>query len=98
MSGTSSGGGGGGMDWVALGSQIHEDSLEAMTFFSDFMNEEWAKRQKNKEFSEDKRRFDINSSQTNRAQNLSALNLLSRKRNIKPMSYTDAVSKAVRSY
>jgi len=88
----------GGVDWVALGSQIQDQSLKTMKFFTDLKNQEDAKRQRAREFAENKRRFGITTTQTNRAQNLSALDRITQQRTAKPMSYTDAISKAVRSY
>ena len=96
-------GGAGGVDWIALGSQIHEDSLESMQFFTDMMNAEWEKRQKNKELAEEKRQFNVGAKMTSRGQNLSALDYLSGQREkagarSKTMSFNDAISKAIRSY
>lgn len=99
--GTSSSGGGmfaGGVDWIALGSQIQDQSLKTMSFLTDLKNKEWEKRQRDKEFAESRRRFGITSTQTNRAQNLSALDSIRQQRAVRPMSYTDAIAKAVRSY
>jgi hypothetical protein len=91
----------GGMDWVALGSQIHEDTLQSMQFLSSLMNTEWQKRQKEKEDAESKRRFNITAEQTGRSQNLSALDYLSGQRAMagaSKRSFDDAISKAIRSY
>ena len=98
-SGTSGGGlYAGGVDWIALGSQMQSQALDTMKYFSDLKKDRDAKRQRAREFAESNRRFGITSAQTNRSQNLQALDRMAQQRTNKPMSYTDAISKAVRSY
>lgn len=74
------GGGAGSFDWVGLGSQIHEDSLQSMQFFTDFFNTDWEKRQKEKELIESKRQFNESMRSKRRDQNLSGIEMLRQQR------------------
>ena len=76
------GGGAGSMDWVGLGTQIHEDSLESMTFFSDLMNKEWEKRSKDRDFFEGKRQFKEKMNMSRRDQNMAGIKALQEQRMI----------------
>lgn len=76
MPGEGGGGGAGGMDWAALGSQILNDSLSSMTFFSDLMNQEEAKRFRDKSFNEDRRQFEKRIDVYNRDANLKGIDAL----------------------
>lgn len=100
-----SSGGAGGMDWVALGSQIHSDSLESMNYFQQLEAASRARRRQQMLDAEAKRQFNRTASQTDRSQNLQALDYMSgridaaeaRARQVGGgMSFRNALSQAIR--
>ena len=71
----------GGMDsFSALGSQIHEDSLESMDYFQQLEQARRDRERQDRLDNDDRRKFKLGNAQINRRQNLAGMDMLSQQR------------------